>query len=466
MPAAISSFVLARIGAGPARRYFLTGERFDAADSASNRARPRGCGRPRGGGRRASSPSWSRPAPRRSALRSGSCSTLRSTAPRRPGGSPSGGRAPRARRACAPSSSAASQLARLAAVRAASPSPRRGDRLRRHDVLRGADAAPAPLRRPLRPLQARGGRPRRRVSPRRPRRRYPERPAGGPGRRQADGDRRAADHGPDHDCIRLRRLDRRARPRALRAGNRERLRLDGEFRLVARRVTGRATRGDDRDHARDGDRRGPVRPRARRRRLGHRHARRLHRRRRPCRRARRVGVVHPRTGPSARPVDRPAPSGPRQPARAAGTLVRDPARPPLRHDGSARAAPALGPRLRCRRDRWRLSRRGGVRGGAGADRRPGLGSPRPSAADRGGTRRIDGRHGAASPGRARGPVLGVVVIGASMLFGTLFTPAMSLLIDAGEKVGLHYALAFALDQPRVGSRDRRWELPSAAASRS
>ena len=31
MPAVIAPFVLARIGAGPARRYFATGERFDAA---------------------------------------------------------------------------------------------------------------------------------------------------------------------------------------------------------------------------------------------------------------------------------------------------------------------------------------------------------------------------------------------------------------------------------------------------
>jgi methylglutaconyl-CoA hydratase len=31
IPAVISPFALARIGAGPARRYFVTGERFDAA---------------------------------------------------------------------------------------------------------------------------------------------------------------------------------------------------------------------------------------------------------------------------------------------------------------------------------------------------------------------------------------------------------------------------------------------------
>jgi methylglutaconyl-CoA hydratase len=33
VPAVISPFVLARIGPGPARRYFLTGERFDAHEA-------------------------------------------------------------------------------------------------------------------------------------------------------------------------------------------------------------------------------------------------------------------------------------------------------------------------------------------------------------------------------------------------------------------------------------------------
>ena len=42
IPAVISPFVLPKIGEGAARRYFLTGERFDAADGAPDRARQRG----------------------------------------------------------------------------------------------------------------------------------------------------------------------------------------------------------------------------------------------------------------------------------------------------------------------------------------------------------------------------------------------------------------------------------------
>jgi MFS family permease len=43
-----------------------------------------------------------------------------------------------------------------------------------------------------------------------------------------------------------------------------------------------------------------------------------------------------------------------------------------------------------------------------------------------------------------GVVLALVVIVASMIFGSFWTPAMSLLVEAGEEVGLHHALAFAL----------------------
>jgi len=41
-------------------------------------------------------------------------------------------------------------------------------------------------------------------------------------------------------------------------------------------------------------------------------------------------------------------------------------------------------------------------------------------------------------------LLAVTVVLAAMCFGTFWTPAMSLLIDAGEQVGLDHALAFAL----------------------
>ena len=51
IPAVISPFVLPRIGAA-ARRYFLTGERFDAPTAAADRARQRGQ-------RTISTPQWS-----------------------------------------------------------------------------------------------------------------------------------------------------------------------------------------------------------------------------------------------------------------------------------------------------------------------------------------------------------------------------------------------------------------------
>jgi MFS family permease len=44
----------------------------------------------------------------------------------------------------------------------------------------------------------------------------------------------------------------------------------------------------------------------------------------------------------------------------------------------------------------------------------------------------------------RGWLLAPTVVLAAMCFGTFWTPAMSLLVDAGERVGLDHALAFAL----------------------
>jgi MFS family permease len=48
------------------------------------------------------------------------------------------------------------------------------------------------------------------------------------------------------------------------------------------------------------------------------------------------------------------------------------------------------------------------------------------------------------PWPQRGWLLAAAVVLAAMCFGTFWTPAMSLLIDAGERVGLDHALAFAL----------------------
>ena len=68
VPAAISPYVISKIGWSQARRLFLTGERFDADDGAAHRARPRGGprGRARRRGARARSPRCSRAGPRRS----------------------------------------------------------------------------------------------------------------------------------------------------------------------------------------------------------------------------------------------------------------------------------------------------------------------------------------------------------------------------------------------------------------
>ena len=60
IPAVISPFALAKIGPSWARRYFVTGERFDAATALADRARPRGRRRPRRCGRADRSPSSKR----------------------------------------------------------------------------------------------------------------------------------------------------------------------------------------------------------------------------------------------------------------------------------------------------------------------------------------------------------------------------------------------------------------------
>ena len=105
IPAVISPFALARIGPAQARRYFVTGERFDAETALRiglvhevaedlDAAVERVVGE------------LLAPARRRRAGRSGSCASGR-TGPRPRAGSPSGARAKRARRACAPSSRSA-----------------------------------------------------------------------------------------------------------------------------------------------------------------------------------------------------------------------------------------------------------------------------------------------------------------------------------------------------------------------
>ena len=153
IPAVISPFVFAKIGAGAARRFFLTGERFDAEtalriglvdevaedlDAAVERVV---------GEILKSGPEATRAAKRLAAR----------AAERRRGARADRGRAARRRRG--PGGAAGvpgAPRAELAALSAPPARPRRRGRPRRHDVLRGADAAPAALRRGARALE--GGR--------------------------------------------------------------------------------------------------------------------------------------------------------------------------------------------------------------------------------------------------------------------------------------------------------------------
>ena len=119
IPAVISPFALAKIGPGPARRYFLTGERFDA-ETALRIGLVHEVTRTTSTLRSAAPfPSCEAPARGRPERQSGSCSIV--PRPRRPHvGLPSAARARRARKASARSSSGARRPG----------TARRGDRLR------------------------------------------------------------------------------------------------------------------------------------------------------------------------------------------------------------------------------------------------------------------------------------------------------------------------------------------------
>ena len=106
IPAVISPFALRKIGESAARRYFVTGERFDAATALRIGLVHEVDRRPRGRAWSECSPSSGRRGRAPPGTRSGSSSTG-PTAPRRRAGSRSGGRATRGRRGCAGSSSVA-----------------------------------------------------------------------------------------------------------------------------------------------------------------------------------------------------------------------------------------------------------------------------------------------------------------------------------------------------------------------
>ena len=106
IPAVISPFALAKIGPELGAAVLRHGRAVRRRNRAADRARARGRRRRRRERSSACSPSSRAPAPEPPATRSGWCSNG-PTGRRRPGGSPSGARAPRGRKGCAPSSSGA-----------------------------------------------------------------------------------------------------------------------------------------------------------------------------------------------------------------------------------------------------------------------------------------------------------------------------------------------------------------------
>ena len=112
IPAVISPFVFARIGPGAARRFFLTGERFDAATAMRIGLVDEVAGRSRRGPWSASSASSSSPGLRRPGRPSGSSASGPSRARSWPESRPASARARRARRACARFSRSAGRTGR------------------------------------------------------------------------------------------------------------------------------------------------------------------------------------------------------------------------------------------------------------------------------------------------------------------------------------------------------------------
>ena len=108
IPAVISPYALAKIGAERGAPLLRHGRALRRRDGAADRPRARGGGRPRRRGRRDRGRAAHAPGPRPRATPRSSCSNGR-TASAPSGASPSGGRARRARKASAPSSRSAAR---------------------------------------------------------------------------------------------------------------------------------------------------------------------------------------------------------------------------------------------------------------------------------------------------------------------------------------------------------------------
>ena len=246
----------------------------------------------------------------------------------------------------------------------AAPLPRRRGRPRRHDVLRGADAAPAALRGRARAVEDRRRRPRGLVCVRRARRRHPGRDARDAARREADDAHRARRHDRDDGALRLRAQRVAAGHRALPPGRLELVLVDRRARVADRRRAGERAREADRQRDGRRDLRRDARAGDRRHRLGDEHRGDLRRRRVPRPRPRSLGgrdVVAARAERTAglaplRRADEARDARERLARRAAVDLVRR-ARRPRARSACTTSASAPSASARCGSLRSRSRRR-------------------------------------------------------------------------------------------------------------
>ena len=242
--------------------------------------------------------------------------------------------------------------------RAQAPHARRRRRLPGHDVLHGARAAPAAVRRGPRAVEGGGRHPHGRLPGRRPLRRPPQRRSRVSPRRQANLARGARSHRDHHRALRARRPGVALGPRPARPGNSQLLRVDGGLDVADRCCSGRPARRDHRHGARRRDRGRTLRAGSRRRRVRHRNRARVRGGRRSGARPRRVGRGDPSSPGARASAARGAPPRRSRSNRNRRPLAHSAPGASVRHAHGAGAARPRPARLRFGRDRCRVPRLG------------------------------------------------------------------------------------------------------------
>ena len=318
-------------------------------------------------------------------------------------------------------------------------SSRLGDHARRHDAVRGARAAPSPLRGRVRPLEGPGRPPVGAYAGGSCPRRHPQRFRSRALRAQASRSRRPRrDPRASRSALQTARLPS-ASLGSCRHG--QRALVGRRPRLARRRDALVAARRDARHRDRRSHLRRSARPGARRHRRARRHRACVHRRGRSGRRTRLLGGPDTRRSfADAVTANRGARAAKRRRDRRA--LVDGPAGAPLRPGRRACATGARPGRLGRRSHRGpssprRRSRRSWRRLGRFSDRRGRL-LPLRFAVTAGAIISL------AFAFADRPAAIVVLLVAAAIAFGAFWAPAMALLPDGAERVGLAQAIAFGL----------------------